>query len=163
MKTPEEIVKQKHQYYLSNKDKWTKSIERNPEQVKENKRRYVEKNPEKRKESNRNYHKNHPDVAASYYQINQEHIRTRVKVNAERWRKTFLEMYGGKCECCGETIEPFLTIDHIKGQKGISKKERGIESYRKACAEYRPDLYRIFCMNCNFATRHGNICPHRKV
>lgn len=161
MKTNEEVKAYKAEYYQKNKHKWAESIARNPEQVKINKINYVKRNPEKRRESILKYDATHKEEFKSYYQSNKEHIQKRVKANAQRHRQNFLEMYGRKCQCCGETNEDFLTIDHINGQKG-QPKERGIDSYRKATVEYRPDMYRTYCMNCNFATRFGNPCSHKK-
>jgi hypothetical protein len=75
-------------------------------------------------------------------------------------RIKFIEMYGGKCECCGETQVDFLTLDHIDySSKG--KWETGRKGYVKALDKYRPDLYQVLCYNCNCARRHG-ICPHKK-
>jgi hypothetical protein len=79
---------------------------------------------------------------------------------ARKLREKFLQMYGNKCECCGETEPIFLAIDHVKGQRGISKKESGANAYRKAVKDFLPDTYRILCHNCNMATRWGKVCPH---
>lgn len=75
-------------------------------------------------------------------------------------RRLFLKMYGGRCSCCGETKEEFLTIEHKNGQvKG--KKEVGIVAYRLATKEYRPDLYCILCWNCNCSRGRYGYCPHQ--
>lgn len=135
------------------------------EAVRGYKKAYVKRNPDKRKQSIKTYDETHREQFRKYYEDNRDHIRKRVKENVETRKAEFLAMYGDKCECCGETEKAFLTVDHVKGQKGVprDKKERGITLYRNALAEYRPDLYRVFCMNCNFATRfEGSICPHQK-
>ncbi len=160
MKTKEEIKKYKAAYYQKHKEVWERSLKKDPEQVKRNKRNYVLRHPEKRRESVLKYDSTHKEEAKAYYQKNREHIRSRVKANTQKHRQAFLEMYGRKCQCCGESNENFLTLDHINGQKGQSK-DRGITSYRKATVEYRPDLYRTYCMNCNFATRFGDPCSHK--
>lgn len=139
--------------------------EERKEAVRGYKRAYVQRHPERRLETTRKYDAYNKDKAKQYRADNFEHIKKRVQENNTTRRNEFLEMYGSKCECCGETENIFLTLDHIKGQKGIpiAKKERGVNSYRSAIAEYRPDTYRILCMNCNFATRfEGAICPHQK-
>jgi len=86
----------------------------------------------------------------------------RIRNSAKTMRKTFLEMYGGKCACCGETMYEFLTLEHRQGQKGIkrSKKETGKYSYAKAIKEYRPDIYEILCWNCNCSKSRYGYCPH---
>lgn len=74
--------------------------------------------------------------------------------------------YGGACVCCGETEIRFLTIDHIDKD---GKKERA-EKFKNSHVLYRwlikngfpKDRYRLMCMNCNWAIRYGNACPHQR-
>ena len=73
----------------------------------------------------------------------------------------FLDMYGGKCECCKETIYEFLCLDHINGRNRKHKNETGNVAYKRAIENYDPKEYRILCANCNAATRLGHICPHK--
>lgn len=84
----------------------------------------------------------------------------------KEWYKTkreqFLEMYGGKCACCGETEKDFLTIEHVRGQRGMIR-EGSNAAYRKSVKEYRPDLYEILCYNCNCAKGKLGYCPHNRV
>lgn len=77
-----------------------------------------------------------------------------------------IQAYGGKCKCCGETETAFLTLDHIGG--GGSEHRRSFEGnhVRKMRQELKAggwptDKYRLLCMNCNFATKHGKTCPHQ--
>ena len=55
MKTPEEIKRRKHEYYLKNKDKWNKSKEKNFDREKaiEYAKTYYENNKNKWKEYNK--------------------------------------------------------------------------------------------------------------
>lgn len=76
------------------------------------------------------------------------------------YRVKFLEMYGGKCECCGEMEEVFLALDHKKGNK--RRISNTYKSYVDATKTLDNDEYRILCHNCNMATKGGNICPHQK-
>ena len=68
-----------------------------------------------------------------------------------RERETLFEMYGHTCANCGFTDKRALSLDHINND-GSSERallgERGV--YRKAKDEYRPDIYQILCMNCQF-------------
>lgn len=93
----------------------------------------------------------------------QKVLETKRKHN-KKLRETFLDMYGRSCACCGETAVEFLTIEHKLGQKGIvrHKKETGKFAYSKATKEYRPDLYEVLCMNCNFSKGRYGYCPHQK-
>lgn len=79
-------------------------------------------------------------------------------------KKRALEGYGGCiCSCCGEKELAFLTIDHING--GGTKHRRmagfGADIYRWLWKNNFPPGFRVLCMNCNFATKHGRLCPHQ--
>jgi hypothetical protein len=63
-------------------------------------------------------------------------------------------MYGNSCSICGFSDMRALSLDHIKNDGNIERKEFGERGvYRKAKSEYRPDLYQILCMNCQFIKR----------
>src|SRR3990167_9777047 len=53
--------------------------------------------------------------AAQYYQDHIEHERRRNAATNRALRLEAIAAYGGKCRCCGETEEKFLTLDHING------------------------------------------------
>ena len=78
-----------------------------------------------------------------------------------------LEHYGRKCDCCGEQLIQFLTIDHKEGNGNIQRRKLfgynigGIHMYRWLKKNNFPDGYQILCMNCNWATRYHDICPHK--
>ncbi len=157
---------QRHQYYITHRDKWLKNAIENKEANTEHKRLYALRNPEKVIASKVKYTLEHlterQEYGRKHYQANKEAKQKRRKELCDAERKRFLDLYGNACECCGETEPMFLVIDHIKGQKGISKKETGIKAYRKANAKVDKTTYRILCHNCNFATRFdGAICPHQ--
>lgn len=80
----------------------------------------------------------------------------------KRKKYKFIELYGGKCECCGEIEERFLTLDHVNGQVG-KKKEKTALAMGWAINNYQPEKYRILCWNCNQAVRWGRICPHKLI
>ena len=85
-----------------------------------------------------------------------------------RLRSELFAAYGGVCACCGESSEEFLTLDHIGG--GGAKERRslgwqglGTSFYLLLKKQGWPkDRYQLLCMNCNWATRHGKICPHQR-
>ena len=84
--------------------------------------------------------------------------RAKVKV-------TVLMHYGGKCVCCGEKNLEFLTIDHIGGGGRAHRKSLGAQTnfYKYLINNNYPrDKFRLLCMNCNWAIRYGDICPHKK-
>lgn len=76
--------------------------------------------------------------------------------------------YGGECNCCGESNEKFLTIDHVnndgKLEKTSSGKSRvnGSQLYSKIIKNKFPVNYQVLCMNCNWGkARNKGICPHK--
>lgn len=82
-------------------------------------------------------------------------------------RNECLAYYGRECRCCGIEMLQFLTIDHEEGNGNIQRKKlfgyniSGIHMYRWLKKNNFPKGYRILCMNCNWATRYGSICPHQ--
>lgn len=98
------------------------------------------------------------------YKLKKPLFSARAKRNATKVKQTFLDMYGNKCSCCGETEFDFLTVEHIKGQVGIPKNQKrsGHNGWKDATKEYRPDLYTILCFNCNLASKNGRTCPHKR-
>lgn len=97
-----------------------------------------------------------------------ERIRGRVKDKtlALRLKKECIQSYGGSCICCKETIIQFLTIDHEGGHGNDHRKQLfkhnvgGVHMYRWLKRNNYPNGYSVLCMNCNWAKRYSNICPH---
>ena len=108
------------------------------------------------------------------YQRNAEYRKRACENGKRRYaevRDKFFQEYGGVCACCGETERRFLTMDHGGTDGGIlrNNKWRGKEIPGRGTGEYYrlkklgwpQDIgVRILCMNCNFATRYGQTCPH---
>jgi hypothetical protein len=98
--------------------------------------------------------------------VNTSH--TLLLAREKRWRvklkRQMIEGYGGKCVCCGDSHPEFLTIDHIGGRNPDNhpwSKRAGTGIYAKLKRLGWPrDKYRLLCMNCNFAIRWGETCPH---
>lgn len=111
-----------------------------------------------------------------YYKKNIEKIRARKRENMRRYRaerperyaeqsrksknklkSTLFDMYGHDCALCGFDDKRALTLDHIKNNGNLERKELGERGvYYKARDNYLPDEYRILCMNCQFIERHKN-------
>lgn len=82
------------------------------------------------------------------------------KIPSIVWKLKFIEAYGGKCACCGETEIMFLTADHINRD---GNKDRIRDKYRRYVQNPRTDI-RILCFNCNCGRELNNgICPHDKL
>jgi hypothetical protein len=81
---------------------------------------------------------------------------------ADKVRREVLAAYGGKCACCGEASEEFLTIDHINGRGNEERREFGRATYvRLRKLGFPKDNYRLLCMNCNFSIGRKGYCPHQ--
>lgn len=117
----------------------------------------------------------------NYYLRNKRKILERhkryVELNADRKRKwgidylrrlrlSIVAAYGGKCECCGEEREEFLSIDHIYGRGGRHRKslrEKGVGTslYLWLVRNNFPrDEFRLLCLNCNISRGIRCYCPH---
>lgn len=136
----------------------------NKEYLKTKNKQYYLDNKSHINSRNKAYADDHKELWKIYREEHKEEINLYNRLRNRRIKELFLEMYGNKCSCCGETYFEFLTIEHIKGQKGIkaSKKELGNVAYGRATKEYRPDLYTILCWNCNCSKGRYGYCPHQK-
>lgn len=73
--------------------------------------------------------------------------------------------YGGYiCKCCGETIELFLTIDHINGGGNNHRKKIGKKIINWLIRNDLPPGYQVLCFNCNCGrSKNNGICPHHTL
>ena len=97
----------------------------------------------------------------AYYAKNRPQICEKHKHTARQLRAEVLFAYGNRCSCCGINTEAFLTIDHIN--RGGRKHRAQVHGKVYADLKRRgwpKDEYRLLCMNCNWATRFGQACPH---
>lgn len=71
-------------------------------------------------------------------------------------------LYGNKCDCCGETNREFFAIDHIHG--GGTKERKRIGTRGVLTMAYRDGFekqnYRLLCHNCNMSLGFFGYCPH---
>jgi len=103
----------------------------------------------------RAWHERNPEWVRRYQREWQ--ARTRAQLRIE-----MLAAYGGRCSCCGEDREPFLTLDHMLGDGAAHRRSVGRNRVLRdlQLRGWPQDEYRILCMNCNWATRLGDLCPH---
>lgn len=78
----------------------------------------------------------------------------------KKLRKLVLEYYGNKCECCEESRDVFLAIDHVNGG-GYEHRKTVKNIYRWLKINNFPEGFRILCYNCNMATYLQGVCPHK--
>ena len=90
--------------------------------------------------------------------------RTTVREYYRNLRLEVLDMYGGKCVCCGETETAFLTLDHINNDGAAHRRmgKTGPALYTLV-KNKRPTDIQILCYNCNCAKGHYGMCPHEKM
>jgi hypothetical protein len=114
-------------------------------------------NPIRNKEiHNKSYWKNHETIL--------EHARWYAR---NLWLECIYNYSYGTmiCNCCGEPIIYFLTIDHINGGgcKHRKKVGEGITFYHWLIDNGFPEGYQVLCYNCNCGrAKNGNICPHKQ-
>lgn len=135
-----------------------------------------QKNPEKVKEiTRRRYHKNRAKILAAakiYYQKNKSEYRKWQKERRSKLRQNILVAYGGPlCKCCGETMEEFLSIDHIAGNGNKHRRSIRPSGRNQASANFYewlkkekfPPGFQVLCIQCNFAKGKYGSCPHEKI
>lgn len=107
---------------------------------------------------------------ADYYR-NNENVRKRMSESYKRSRRKLriqvLSHYSKgtpKCNCCGETMYEFLSIDHINNDGAKHRKEKITSKmlYQWLVKNNYPENFQVLCMNCNFAKGHYGFCPHNK-
>lgn len=146
-------------YYEQNKQKW---LQYN--------RKHRSKDPHGYKAYLKKYRREHYEYLLKsqrekYYR-NREEISKKIKLKRKMMRLLIIEKYGGKCACCNETEENFLSLDHINGNGNKHRKElsktRGDGIYPWIIENRFPPEFQILCMNCNWGRyRNNGICPHK--
>ena len=103
---------------------------------------------------------------SSYRGVALDRPVTRQAIYQQRARMKVLNRYGGKCDCCGETREEFLCIDHIAGvgagrrhRKNMKRASIYLWLLFHGCPQ---EGFRILCYNCNCAIGFRGYCPHAK-
>jgi len=102
--------------------------------------------------------------AKRYYQENKKDIIEKRRQADRRLKREVIGIYGGKCECCGEDMIEFLTIDHINndGAKHRARVGKGRGIYKDIkCQGFPEGKYRVLCFNCNIARGFYGYCPHQ--
>jgi hypothetical protein len=110
---------------------------------------YIEKDLEKRRER---YYRNHAEELS------------RRRAARERARLEMIAIFGGACECCGETNPRFLTLDHINGDGRAHRAMAGGSGnivFNLKARGWPKEGYRLLCFNCNCGRAYnGGVCPH---
>jgi len=103
----------------------------------------------------------------SYRDKNKDYINNKNNEARSKLKPQVINHYSNglnKCSCCGEKHIEFLSIDHIDGGGNIHRKsihKSGVDFYRWLIQNKYPNGYQVLCMNCQFGTIRGKICPHQ--
>lgn len=128
--------------------------------IKQAQHKYAFTHRQERNKNTREWEKRNPEKAL---------IRkiSGVKKDKNNLRHDVLSYYSNgrmSCECCGEQIERFLTIDDADDFHHSYKQKigTGIRFYRWLRKNNYPYGYRVLCFNCNSGRDLNNgICPHK--
>lgn len=114
--------------------------------------------PEKREESRLR--------AMEWYEKNSGHAKERARLRRLSLRNEMLNAYGGRCSCCGESEEMFLTLDHVERDGADHRRHFGntYATWKDLQRRGWPKKgYTLLCYNCNCGReRNGGVCPHRR-
>lgn len=83
-------------------------------------------------------------------------------------KRLVIEAYGGACECCGEDMPEFLSIDHLLGdgkqhREEILRKHESIWVWLAKNDCPNDGRFALRCFNCNLGReRNGGVCPHNE-
>ncbi|HEA68231.1 MAG TPA: hypothetical protein ENI07_15635 [Desulfobacterales bacterium] len=105
----------------------------------------------------------HREKSKEYYWKNRDKILAQKKAKDREAKEIVVKAYGGKCECCGESIIEFLTIDHINGDGHLHRRKvgKGRKIYQDLInLGFPKDNYRLLCFNCNITRGFYGYCPH---
>jgi|TARA_R110000868_G_scaffold314947_1_gene575876 hypothetical protein len=145
--------------------------ERNREKFNQRMRDWREANREKDREHKREYRNRKiangtPEEVAALRAA--ESAKT--KRNQNRCRNEVFAAYGGyQCNCCNETEQMFLSIDHIDNNGAAERKSglyggSGTGFYQWLKKSEFPSGYQVLCMNCQIGKhKNGGVCPHQTV
>jgi hypothetical protein len=90
--------------------------------------------------------------------------KAQLKSKYHQLRSEMFDAYGHACTCCGEAHREFLTLEHLKGG-GTKHRRAAGGTYQILLAlkasGWPKDDYTVLCMNCNWAERWGDPCPHK--
>ena len=95
-----------------------------------------------------------------------DRLKKNRKIRRHKLKIEIFEHYGNKCNCCGESIVEFLTIDHVNNDGAEHKRMLNTKDsdrvYKDIQRQGYPDDYQILCYNCNYAKGIHGRCPHQK-
>lgn len=103
------------------------------------------------------------DYMKNYRIENKEYLVTQKREARRKARLDGIKEYGGKCTCCGESNEKFLSLEHLKGRQNdeLVPMKAAKAWQRLKTLGWPKDNYTILCFNCNMAKGIYGTCPHK--
>lgn len=146
----------------------------NPEQTKRYEREYRARHRKKLAQKAAEYKKKYPERVKAALKKSRMKRRSYHRRLYLEIKMAAMEAYGGKCVCCGESNQCFLTIDHANNDGAAHRKERasdggqyegngfGIYRWLKKNKYPQDGRFQVLCYNCNCCKQHDPI-GHRKA
>lgn len=159
-------------YYERNKDK---ILKRSKERYKANRQKYLarmklyrEKDKERHNMRSKEWRKNNPEKYKAGMLKQKDNIRNWCKTELVKLKRIAIGKYSRNefiCQCCGEDIYEFLTIDHIHndGFKDSKEFKSSRKWYKHIIDNNMFDRLIVACWNCNCGRdiSRDKICPHK--
>src|SRR3990167_2782356 len=143
--------KENHTRYVARLKKWR--VKNMARELKRS-RKWKSENKERHLESSRRYSREHATE-----------ISEKRKAQRRILKQKVINGYGGKCECCNESILEFLTLDHINDDGAEHRRKLRSRQSRRLYDDiiWRnfPSGFRVLCFNCNSARGFYGYCPHK--
>jgi hypothetical protein len=145
--------------------KWSKA---NSDRVRKTNRAWAKTNPQRVKAAQDRWRNKNPGEAArrtaQWRAANRERALAAQRTSNRKLKDAAYRAYGGyRCQCCGETEEAFLSLDHVNNDGAEHRRQTDRRKLYKWLAKngYQKS-FQVLCMNCNFGkARNGGICPHQ--
>lgn len=83
-------------------------------------------------------------------------------------RDEILSAYGNKCQCCGETTQRFLSVDHVNNDGAEHRRQENMQGGQALYRwlrdhDFPKEGFQLLCFNCNLGkAQNGGICPHQQ-
>lgn len=143
------------------------------EKKKEYQKQWRHENKEYLKEYNKKHHqlkKTERNIHSRlYYKTNRDMLVIKQRKYNNKMKIQIYNHYSNfniKCNCCGESMIEFLSIDHINNDGFEHRKTvgNGTALYKWLISNNYPLGFQILCHNCNFAKGKDkdHICPHKR-
>jgi len=101
---------------------------------------------------------------SNWQKANPDKVRERAKMDYHKAKSLVFNHYGRICNCCNDSHEEFLTIDHINndGNKERKNGKYNKNFYKQIISLGFPNNLQTLCWNCNVAKGIYGLCPHQK-